>query len=171
MASPGELHSDTDLDRILTSGGGGTVCDQGPPVGVHLAGPYSTIREGTRVPALRGPGRGVSDITEPVRLSEGADCASRPAKASCIRIGCSRTRGRFTAPHNVCGVWPAAHTLGSVRCPMWGYSECGRSQEYKTKQNKTKHGSKAQNKKQLKKRTQAPPSQARMCQLEHTAGR
>ena len=91
----------------------------------------------SRVPALRGPGRGVSDITEPVRRSEGEDCASRPAKASCIRIGCSRTRGRFTAPHNVCGVWPAVRALGPVRCPMWGYSECGRSRKYKTKQNKT----------------------------------
>ena len=111
MASPGELHSDTDLDCILAPGGGVRSVTKAPLSEFTL--PDRTIREGTRVPALRGPGStGVSDITEPVRRSEGEDCASRPAKASRIRIGCSRTRGRLTAPHNGCGVWPAAHILG-----------------------------------------------------------
>ena len=31
MASPGELHSDTDLDRILTSGGGVRSVTKAPP--------------------------------------------------------------------------------------------------------------------------------------------
>ena len=55
---PGELHSDTDLDRIHDPRLGGTVCDQGPPVGVHLAGPAPSVTRitGTCVPALRGPG-------------------------------------------------------------------------------------------------------------------
>ena len=137
MASPGGTFFEPEPRLHLDVRLGGTVCDQGPPVGVHLAGPYSTIREGTRVPALRGPGRGAFGTNERVRRSERVDRTSRPAKASCIRIGCSRTRGRFTAPHNVCGVWPAVRALGPVRCPMWGYSECGRSRKYKTKQNKT----------------------------------
>ena len=84
----------------------------------------------------RGPGipRGAFGITEPVRRSERVDRTSRPAKASSIRIGCSRTQGRFTAPHNVCGDGRLC-APGSVICPMWGPSEC---RSVTPVQNKTK---------------------------------
>ena len=58
MASSGGTFTQTLARSHLGPRPGGTVCDQGPPVGVHLAGPAPSVTRitGTCVPALRGPG-------------------------------------------------------------------------------------------------------------------
>ena len=62
MASPGGTSLRILARSHLDPRRGGTVCDQGPPVGAHLAGPAPSVTRitGTCVPALRGPGRGRS---------------------------------------------------------------------------------------------------------------
>ena len=58
MASSGGTFTQTLARSHLDPRPGGTVCDQGPPVGAHLAGPAPSVARitGTCVPALRGPG-------------------------------------------------------------------------------------------------------------------
>ena len=117
MASPGGPSLEhTDPDRILTPARGVRSVTKAarcrdPPCRT------CTIRDqdhGYLCACSAWPRVGVSSTNEPVRRSERVDRTSRPAKASCIRIGCSRTRGRFTAPHNMCGVWPAVHAWVSL---------------------------------------------------------
>ena len=117
MASPGGPSLEhTDPDRILTPARGVRSVTKAPRAESDRAEPaIRDLDHGYLCACSAWPREGpfsTSVTCQAFRRDRGPDCASRPAKASRIRIGCSRTWGRLTAPHNRCGVWPAAHILG-----------------------------------------------------------